>query len=222
MYVGCKKEEGNKRTLGIDTNPLIIVVLVHRKEYLWYQKPPRHLFILILKKIFPKEHVNVLQDSQTDFSQNGRRQRGAGTRPQIGGRQWTRLGRDARAAAHGRERQSHSLQSSWAYGNHSGAPQTGDIWPVTYAEHRAVHAASGSRISVAHAKWGHMGCNCSLFCCSLAGGDNCSWYPPRWVLSWSLKHWGTFRALRGIWQGVKSQPSLSYINTHIPLMCSFI
>lgn len=34
MYVGCKKEEGNKRTLGIDTNPLIIVVLVHRKEYL--------------------------------------------------------------------------------------------------------------------------------------------------------------------------------------------
>lgn len=58
---GMKGGEGNKRALWIVMNLLFIVEWVHRKGYLWYQKPPGHLFILVAKKIFPRGPLSVLQ-----------------------------------------------------------------------------------------------------------------------------------------------------------------
>lgn len=43
-------------------NPLITAVFIHRKEQLWYQKPRRHLLILVLEKILPRGHVSILQE----------------------------------------------------------------------------------------------------------------------------------------------------------------
>lgn len=83
---GCgMKAEGNKRALWIGMNLLFIEEWVHRKGYLWYQKPPGHLFILIVEKIFPRGHLSVLQGLPE-------RQEAAGSLPPSGiaCRRWIR------------------------------------------------------------------------------------------------------------------------------------
>lgn len=56
-----EKRAGNTRTLWMARNPLITAVFIHRKEELWYQKPQRHLLILVLEKILPRGHTSILQ-----------------------------------------------------------------------------------------------------------------------------------------------------------------
>ena len=204
-------------------NPLIAVALVHRKEYLWYQKPPRHLFILILKKIFPKGHVNVLQGLPDQLQPERQAAAGCGcSTPDCLQTVNQTLPRSLLSNPWRSEHRIRQLQPHHAYGKHWGLRRLGmsGRWPRQSMEPCTLILTPESlSLTLNENKW-TMIVDYSAASWPVVGTVTGTHTDPCCTVMWSTEVHS--ERSEGIWQGVKPHPSLCYVNIHIPLICSLI
>lgn len=155
------------------------------------------------------------KDSQTNFSQKGRRQQDTVTQPQIACRQWIRLCRDPHSATHGTMSvRSASSSLTVHMGNIRGCHRLrrSGLWPrQTMEPCTLVLTPASSLLMLNEDKWmiivDYSAASWPVVI--IATGtptDLC--YTVVWSTDLHLE-WS-----EGIWQGVKSYPSLWYFNIH--------
>lgn len=164
------------------------------------------------------------EDSQTNFSQKGRRQQDTVTQPQIGCRQWLRLCRDPHSAIQGTVSvRSTNYCLTVHTGNIRGLRRVGmsRLWPRQSTEPSTLIPISESLLRMINEDKRMIIVDYSAASWPLVIVVTHTHTAPCYSVAWSTKtHLGWSEGM--IWQGAKTHSSLCYINIHIPLLYSFI